>query len=215
MVNIVKAVILMYKYNMIYTTQTTQRSIYTNIGFSSVLVIWSAIFIAVSIFQYELSVDFWFLPYLFWLVLLLCGFILLIISLVISFRKKSFRSLSIYTLPILIVCAIGLLTSMFSYDIFLSFRMSSYEEIVQKVTSGELSKSSVFNGIGFEKENTRNDILRVAFPNGTGVIDNWCGLVWDPSGLIGTVNKDSVGLFGGDLIGVRHKGGYWYVACFT
>ncbi len=177
--------------------------------------IWAIVFLALSIFRYELSVNFWFLPDLLWLGLLVVGTVSLLVSTIISIKKKSLNTFYVYVLPILLICFLGFFVARYSYDIFTYFKMPIYNEIVQKVSNGEFNKEGAYKGVGFEIEKSADDKIRVAFPDGTGIIDNWCALVWDPSGLIGTVNKESKGLFGGDLIGARHKSGPWYVACFT
>ncbi len=93
--------------------------------------------------------------------------------------------------------------------------MPIYTEIIQNISNGGIIKSGVYKDVFFEIEKFPNNETRVAFPNGAGVIDNWCGVVWDPTGLVGTINEKSKGFFGGDLIKVRHIKEFWYVACFT
>jgi hypothetical protein len=71
--------------------------------------------------------------------------------------------------------------------------------------------------------------LRVAFPSPGGMLDNWCGVVFDPSALVMRAN-DFRGdfsnwddpklahvkkLFGGDLRSCRHLDGAYYYCCFT
>ena len=48
-----------------------------------------------------------------------------------------------------------------------------------------------------------------------GFLDNWSGVVYDPSGTIETAPKDHKSAFGGDLISVRHLWGAWYYCGFT
>lgn len=71
--------------------------------------------------------------------------------------------------------------------------------------------------------------LRVAFPWPGGIVDNWCGVVFDPSGLVlkarqfkpDLSNFDDPALrevrrlFGGDLRSCKPLGGDWYFCCFT
>jgi len=183
--------------------------------FRTFAAIWAIIFLLLSIFSYQLSVDFWFIPSLFYLGFLALGIIFLIVYTIISIKKKSLDGFYVYILPILLICIFGFFAASYSYDIFVYFKMPIYEEIIQKVSIGEFDKNGSYKGVGFYVEKTVDNNTRVAFPDGTGVIDNWCGLVWDSSGLIGTVSKESNELFGGDLIGIRHKKGPWYIACFT
>lgn len=51
---------------------------------------------------------------------------------------------------------------------------------------------------------------RIAFPWPGGIIDNWTGVVWDPSGSAPPENA-----FGGQLIHAVHLGGPWYLCSFT
>lgn len=71
--------------------------------------------------------------------------------------------------------------------------------------------------------------LRVAFPWPGGLLDNWCGVVYDPSGLVLKARRfrpdlsnfgdpdlqDVRRLFGGDLRSCEPLGGGWYFCCFT
>jgi len=93
--------------------------------------------------------------------------------------------------------------------------MPVYTEIVQKVSTGEITEDGGYKGIGFDIEKDSDGVTRIAFPDGTGIIDNWCGLIWDPSGMISTVTNVSKKLFGGDLIGSKNLKGFWYISCFT
>jgi hypothetical protein len=178
-------------------------------------VAWGILLIALCIFRYELSREFWFIPDLFLLGLFFTGIILLLVSVIVAIKGKSLHTFYFRILPILVIGILGFFIARYSYDIFLYAHMSTYEEIVQKASNGELSKDGGYKGVGYEIEKSADNKIRVAFPDGTGIIDNWCGLVWDPSGLIGTVTEESKKLFGGDLTGSRHKTGPWYIACFT
>jgi hypothetical protein len=71
--------------------------------------------------------------------------------------------------------------------------------------------------------------LRVAFPWPGGITDNWCGVVYDPSGLVLKARlfrpdlsnfgdpalRQVRSLFGGDLRSCEPLGGHWYFCCFT
>jgi hypothetical protein len=67
---------------------------------------------------------------------------------------------------------------------------------------------------------------RVAFPWPGGVIDNWCGIIYDPSGVVMSVNDlpswsdrwrydPATQLFGGDMTGCRVERQPYYFCCFT
>jgi hypothetical protein len=68
--------------------------------------------------------------------------------------------------------------------------------------------------------------VRVAFPWPGGIVDNWCGAVYDPSAEVLKVNALKVGssewraspvtqLFDGDMIWCEHLSGSYYLCCFT
>ncbi|MFT3925296.1 MAG: hypothetical protein QM778_22350 [Myxococcales bacterium] len=70
--------------------------------------------------------------------------------------------------------------------------------------------------------------VRIAFPLEGGIVDNWCGVVFDPSGEVLRLNQvdlDSLKtseslarlrkLFGGDMVGCKHLDGPYYHCCFT
>lgn len=70
--------------------------------------------------------------------------------------------------------------------------------------------------------------LRVAFPQPGGIIDNWEGIVYDPTGAVGAATgwRDGVpgrysapvevrALFGGDLVACRHVRASFYRCWFT
>jgi hypothetical protein len=71
--------------------------------------------------------------------------------------------------------------------------------------------------------------VRVAFPLPGGILDNWCGVVYDPTGLVLKARRfkpdlsdlhdpgmaDVSSLFGGDLCYCEPLGGDWYFCCFT
>jgi hypothetical protein len=54
--------------------------------------------------------------------------------------------------------------------------------------------------------------VKVAFP-WDGLIDNWFGIVYDPSGSVFRVEDRSV--FGGDLVACTHVAGPYYFCSFT
>lgn len=102
-----------------------------------------------------------------------------------------------------------------------------YERIV-----GELSrtqpppKRGELEGISFTTD--AGPPLRVAFLQPGGMIDNWEGLIYDPTGAVGTAtgwragvpgefsaSPEVIKLFGGDLVGCRHIIGPFYRCWFT
>lgn len=69
----------------------------------------------------------------------------------------------------------------------------------------------------------RGPPVRVAFMWQSGVIDNWVGLVYDPTGVVMRANGSDgdIGLgpvrklFGGDIVASRHLQDHWYLCSFT
>ena len=59
--------------------------------------------------------------------------------------------------------------------------------------------------------------LRVAFYWKRGIVDNWSGIVFDPSDSLADASLSSGqrSYFGGDLIYSRHLSGHWYLCGFT
>jgi hypothetical protein len=68
--------------------------------------------------------------------------------------------------------------------------------------------------------------VRIAVPLPGGILDNWCGLVRDPTGLVmsprstiprgnGHETRFAWGLFGGVLVSCKPLGPPWYHCCFS
>ncbi len=117
----------------------------------------------------------------------------------------------------------------YGYDIsfysYFYWHKSQYEAVIAQVNSSTDCQSLLL-----DKFRTRvdcNSPRRVAIPMPGGIIDNWVGIVYDPTGLVMQANKVPmadlknpkyayvVGLFGGDMISARHLFGHWYVCSFT
>jgi len=101
---------------------------------------------------------------------------------------------------------------------------SEYVSIVAQMTNGGEA-----SGLGHRVTIDEGPPLRVAFSWG-GIIDNWRGVVHDPTGevlkanildLKSWSNRDDpnyasvAGLFGGTLIRAQHLEGDWYLCWFT
>ena len=64
---------------------------------------------------------------------------------------------------------------------------------------------------------------RMAFPWPGGLLDNWCGVVFDPTNELDALIRSpkpprehpARGFFGGDIIKVEHLEGPWYFCWFT
>lgn len=89
-----------------------------------------------------------------------------------------------------------------------------------------LPLNGTYNGIDFRTE--KGSELRMAFSWG-GIMDNWFGVVYDPTGLVLQVNADRTDspqarapgsrnaseLFGGVMYIARPLGGHWYMCFWT
>lgn len=97
---------------------------------------------------------------------------------------------------------------------------AEYEAVVTAVEQGRPVATSVEYIVepGFP--------ARVAFPWPGGIIDNWCGAVYDPTSMVAQVNglrpftpewraHPATGLFGGDLVSCRTLDGPHHLCCFT
>lgn len=118
----------------------------------------------------------------------------------------------------------------YGYDIsfysYFYWHKSQYEAVIASLSSSTQCPPPIHS----DETNPRFDCdspRRVAFPMPGGIIDNWVGIVYDPTGLVTQVNQVSgsglknpkfayvVGLFGGDMASARHLFGHWYVCSFT
>jgi len=99
---------------------------------------------------------------------------------------------------------------------------SHYDAIVKKVSDPprELGTYPPFekdNGVEYIVDN--GPPVRVAF-NPDGILDNWSGIVFDPTGQVMMADRIATPehitkLFGGDLVGCRHLSGHYYECSFT
>ncbi len=150
-----------------------------------------------------------------WLVVTVVWAILLVIGdLVRGFRSKWKRKpIGIVTVCVLLIASyitpygpeIGVYSKML-------WHKEEYSRIVDDVLNGHESVCQWPCVID------EGPPVRVAFSWG-GLIDNWGGICYDPSGLILEANQsnpDSVRkLFGGDLIYAKHLWADWYYCGFT
>ena len=98
-----------------------------------------------------------------------------------------------------------------------------YEAIVGRVMATGNARGGEASGVQFEVD--AGPPLRVAFPQPGGIIDNWEGVVWDPTDVVrsatgwrdGTYTASPVAkaLFGGDLVACRHVIDHFYRCWFT
>ena len=101
-----------------------------------------------------------------------------------------------------------------------------YEAIVDQALAAGDGKDGEGNGVPFTVD--PGPPLRVAFPQPGGLLDNWEGVVWDPTGIVRsatgwrngiggdyTASAEAKGLFGGDLVACRHVANHFYRCWFT
>lgn len=112
-----------------------------------------------------------------------------------------------------------------SFYSYFYWHKSQYEEVIARVNSSTECPPQ-------KPENQKWTVdcgspRRVAFSMPGGIIDNWIGIVYDPTGLVMQANQVPmadlknpkyayvVGLFGGDMTYARHLFGPWYLCSFT
>jgi hypothetical protein len=101
-----------------------------------------------------------------------------------------------------------------------------YEAIVARVVAASEPRGGEASGIVFEVD--AGPPRRVAFPQPGGIVDNWEGVVWDPTGVVRsatgwrdgrpgayTAAPEARRLFGGDLVACRHVVDHFYRCWFT
>ncbi|WIT14177.1 hypothetical protein PFX98_11280 [Paucibacter sediminis] len=85
----------------------------------------------------------------------------------------------------------------------------SYDSAAREAARGVQPPCATTKACMFEAGSDAN----LAFP-WEGIIDNWIGVVHDPSGRIEDVDSHK-GAFGGDLVGCQHLSGPYYLCSFT
>jgi hypothetical protein len=124
------------------------------------------------------------------------------------------------------VCLATNLLQLAGIELRFLLEQPAYERVVGKVRAGQ--------GLG-EDRRLLGEVLvevdpgppqRVAFV-WDGLVDNWSGVVWDPTGVVATAkgwgkrpgdytaSPTARVLFGGDLVACRSLGGLYYFCSFT
>jgi hypothetical protein len=101
-----------------------------------------------------------------------------------------------------------------------------YEAIVAQALAAGDGKDGETNGVRFTVD--VGPPLRVAFPQPGGMLDNWEGVVWDPTGVVRsatgwrngiagdyTASPAAKAFFGGDLVACRAVSDHFYRCWFT
>jgi hypothetical protein len=188
------------------------------------IVVWALLALLLDVFWIDLYDRLWviapLLPITLWLGLVgLAGFIA-----IRGFRERTWAKASGLLLGLAMAGAmqgsvggrIGLLARFYTLR-------PSYQEVIEAIEAG-MDRSG-----GPRHLVERGRPLRVAFPWPGGILDNWCGVVYDPSGLVMKAKRfqpdlsnfgdptlqDVKKLFGGDMRSCEPLGGPWYFCCFT
>lgn len=158
--------------------------------------------------------------------LLLACIPLAAIATVVGIKKKIYPLLGVAIL-VVAVAMVGWLTPVgetFGARFKFWRNMEHYQSVVDQISAGA-DKSAIDNPITIDPGPPQ----RIAFSWG-GLLDNWRGVVHDPSGEVMKANildrttwsnRDDTdyasvsGLFGGTLIKAQHLTGDWYLCWFT
>jgi hypothetical protein len=121
---------------------------------------------------------------------------------------------------------IGAAGDEFQFSLRFARLKPQYEAIVaQALAAGEV-KDGETNGVRFTVD--AGPPIRVAFSQPGGMLDNWEGVVWDPTGVVRsatgwrngiagdyTASPEAKALFGGDLVACRAVSDHFYRCWFT
>ena len=185
------------------------------------------------LFHHDLIINLWILVWAIDAVIIGLGLIS-IIQLIIILRKKRNRSAAIVLCALLAIGGISYGTDLIK-DLGLRLRFQrlkpTYSEIIEKLSSGKIPGEGNYLGTRYESETDPD--LKVSFSWG-GIVDNWYGIIYDPSGKIMQINKSEPFkgrdpgspkvakelekirmVFGGALYKAEKLGDHWYLCWFT
>lgn len=198
--------------------RTTRRIEWILIG------VWAVLALVLDVFWSDLYDRLWVIALLFPLALWLGG-----LWLTWSIAARGFRERA-WTPAVLLLAAMvamGTVQGVFGREIGIFARFQAlkpgYLKVVRAIDAGEAPPH------GTRCIVEKGPPIRVAFPWPGGMMDNWCGVVYDPSGLLRKASRfkpDPAGVgdpaqrevrgwFGGDLYRCEPLGGDWYFCCFT
>ena len=183
------------------------------------------------LFHHDLIISLWILV---WGIdaLIIVLSIVSIIQLMINIRKKRNRLAAVFLCTLIGTSSISYGTDLVK-DLGLKLRFyrfkPTYSEIVDKLNSGKMPHEGRHRKINYKSET--DPVFRVAFSWG-GMIDNWYGIVYDPSGKILRCNESDPRfpdqdpmddeelnkirmIFGGVLYKVEKLSDHWYMCWFT
>ena len=186
------------------------------------------------LFHHDLIISLWILVWAIDAIIIGLGLIS-VIQLIIILRKKRNRFAAILLCALLAIGGISYGTDLVK-DLGLRLRFHrlkpAYSEIVEKISSGKMTGKGTHLGIRYESET--DPVPRVSFSWG-GMIDNWYGIIYDPSGKIMRINEsdprfpdqnpDTTNedkelwkirmIFGGVLYKAERLSDHWYLCWFT
>lgn len=186
------------------------------------------------LFHHDLIINLWILVWAIDAVIIGLGLIS-VIQLIIILRKKRNLSAAILLCALLAIGGISYGTDLIK-DLGLRLRFQrlkpAYSEIIEKLSSGKIPNQGTYHEIRYESET--DPVFRVSF-SWAGIVDNWYGIIYDPSGKIMRVNESDprsksqdpgapkidkeLGkirmVFGGLLYKAEKLGDHWYLCWFT
>ena len=188
-----------------------------------------AVYLLATIFFFDLYGVLWFGMILIGLCLELALLVIMALAIIWVFSAPTTRRRRIAVVVLLLSY---LLVRWQSWNIgrcsYLFRNIATYQLVIEKAAAGTITESG-------ETPNSTcyyvdpGPPIRVAFPWPGGIIDNWYGAVFDPSGEVMEVNKferdfsnwqepslqGTKKLFGGHLHYAEHLYGSWYLCYFT
>jgi hypothetical protein len=185
------------------------------------------------LFHHDLIINLWILVWAIDAVIIGLGLIS-VIQLIIILRKKRNLSAAILLCALLAIGGISYGTDLIK-DLGLRLRFQrlkpAYSEIIEKLSSGKIPGEGNYLGTRYESET--DPVFRVSF-SWAGIVDNWYGIIYDPSDKIMRVNESDPFksrdpgspkvdkelekirmVFGGLLYKAERLGDHWYLCWFT
>mgnify|MGYP006089342815 CR=1 FL=1 len=185
------------------------------------------------LFHHDLIISLWILVWAIDAIIIGLGLIS-VIQLIIILRKKRNRFAAICLAALLAIGCISYGTDLIK-DLGLKLRFyrfkSAYSEIVENVKSETGPQKG--NHLGIDYRSEIDPVFRVIFP-WAGIVDNWYGIIYDPSGKVLRCNESDPRfpgpgskapkdtelsqirmVFGGLLYKAEHLGNHWYLCWFT
>ncbi len=188
------------------------------------------IILAVQVMIVYLYVDVWFFFELLLLPLYAFFYIALNKSAInIYLSNKNYALKVIMSVVVVLFLVLHMFPYGISYRVKLSFFLPKCKTVINEVEQGKylLGQSYEKNGLKFSINEKLP--LKVVFVFKAGVVDNWVGLVYDPSRFVEKTKEfklnspswndkrfeDVKGLFGGDMYDCNLIEESWYICSFT